>query len=78
MLNILEHFDLKSYGFGSPEHIHYFVEAKKLAFEDRAKFYADRDFVNVPTQHLSAKHTPTSAERVSLPQEHLENHNPEM
>ena len=41
ILNILEGFDFSKIQFGSPEHIHLFVEAKKLAFEDRAKFYAD-------------------------------------
>jgi len=55
MLNILEPYDLKSFGFGSPEHIHYFVEAKKLAFEDRAKYYADMDFYKVPVQQLISK-----------------------
>jgi len=55
MLNILEKYDLKSFGFGSPEHIHYFVEAKKLAFEDRAKYYADMDFNKVPVQQLISK-----------------------
>ena len=45
MLNMLEGYDLKAMGFGSlPRHMHLFVEAKKLAFEDRAKFYADPDF----------------------------------
>ena len=55
MLNLLEHYDMQSYGFGSAEHIHYFVEAKKLAFEDRAKYYADMDFSNVPVQQLISK-----------------------
>jgi gamma-glutamyltranspeptidase/glutathione hydrolase len=55
MLNILEHYDMKSFGFGSPEHIHYFVESKKLAFEDRAKYYADLNFSNVPVQTLISK-----------------------
>ena len=55
MLNILEGYDMKSFGFGSPEHIHYFVEAKKLAFEDRAKYYADMDFYKTPVQHLISK-----------------------
>ncbi len=55
MLNILEGYDLKGYGFGSPEHIHLFVEAKKLAFADRAKFYADADFVKVPVATLISK-----------------------
>ncbi|MEZ6094664.1 MAG: gamma-glutamyltransferase [Pirellulaceae bacterium] len=52
MLGILKQYDLKSFGFGSPQHIHYFVEAKKLAFEDRAHFYADPQFVDVPVEHL--------------------------
>jgi gamma-glutamyltranspeptidase/glutathione hydrolase len=52
ILNILEGYDLASYGFGSPEHIHLFVEAKKLAFEDRARFYADPDFTEIPLQWL--------------------------
>ncbi len=52
ILNLLEPYDLKSYGFGSPEHIHYATEAKKLAFEDRAKYYADMDFADVNVDHL--------------------------
>ncbi len=55
MLNILEGYDLKSYGFGSPEHLHLFVEAKKLAFEDRAKYYADPDFAKAPVERLISK-----------------------
>jgi len=55
MLNILEHYDMKSFGFGSPEHIHYFIEAKKLAFEDRATYYADPAFAHVPVQTLISK-----------------------
>lgn len=45
MLNILEGFDFSKTSFGSPEHIHLFVEAKKLAFEDRARFYADLEYM---------------------------------
>lgn len=55
MLNILEGYDLKSYGFGSAEYIHLFVEAKKLAFADRAKFYADPDFAKAPVAKLISK-----------------------
>jgi gamma-glutamyltranspeptidase/glutathione hydrolase len=55
LLNILEGFDIKSMGFGSAEYIHTFVEAKKIAFEDRAKFYADMDFVDVPVDTLISK-----------------------
>jgi len=51
-LKILEGYDLKSMGFGSAEYIHTFTEAKKLAFEDRAKFYADMDFYKTPIDWL--------------------------
>ncbi|SFZ79438.1 gamma-glutamyltransferase [Chitinimonas taiwanensis] len=51
-LNILEGFDLKGAGFGSPQHVHWFVEATKLAFADRAKFYADPDFFQAPITTL--------------------------
>ena len=55
MLNILEGYDFKKIPFGSPEHIHLFVEAKKVVFEDRAKFYADPDFVKIPVKELISK-----------------------
>lgn len=55
ILNILEGFDIKGMGFGSKEHIHHFLEAKKLAFEDRAKFYADPDFNKIPVRELISK-----------------------
>ncbi len=55
ILNLLEPYDLKGYGFGSPEHVHLFVEAKKLAFADRAASYADPDFYRTPVQRLVSK-----------------------
>ena len=55
ILNLLEPYDLKSYGFGSPEHVHLFVEAKKLAFADRARWYADPDFHPAPVTRLISK-----------------------
>ncbi|MDH5434346.1 MAG: gamma-glutamyltransferase family protein, partial [Gammaproteobacteria bacterium] len=55
MLNILERYDLKKMGFGSEEALHLMVEAKKLVFEDRAKFYADMDFYKVPLKGLLSK-----------------------
>lgn len=55
MLNILEGFDFSRIPFGSPEHIHLFVEAKKLAFEDRARLYADMAFAEVPVARLISK-----------------------
>jgi gamma-glutamyltranspeptidase/glutathione hydrolase len=55
MLNILESYDIKSLGFGSAEYLHLFVEAKKLAFEDRARYYADPEFARVPLVGLLSK-----------------------
>jgi gamma-glutamyltranspeptidase/glutathione hydrolase len=55
ILNILEGFDIAAMGFGSADYIHTFLEAKKLAFEDRARFYADMDFVDVPVERLISK-----------------------
>ena len=55
MLNMLEGYDLKSMGFGSADYLHLFVEAKKLAFEDRARYYADPEFAKIPLQRLLSK-----------------------
>ncbi|MCA1929316.1 gamma-glutamyltransferase family protein, partial [Rheinheimera sp.] len=52
MLQILKNFDLKAMGYNSVDSIHTLVEAKKLAFEDRAKFYADTDFNKLPIKGL--------------------------
>lgn len=52
MLNILKNVDLSGYPRGSAEALHYMVEAKRLAFEDLARYYADPDFVNVPVKGL--------------------------
>ena len=55
ILNVLEGFDIAAMGFGSARYIHTLVEAKKLAFEDRARYYADMDFVDVPVERLISK-----------------------
>jgi gamma-glutamyltranspeptidase/glutathione hydrolase len=55
ILNLLEPYDIKGMGFGSAEYIHCFVEAKKLVYEDRAKFYADIDVGKVPVKALISK-----------------------
>ena len=55
ILNLLEGYDIAEMGFGSEAYIHTFTEAKKLAFEDRAKYYADMDFAQVPVQQLISK-----------------------
>ncbi len=55
MLNILEGYDLRSMGYGSAKYLHTLIEAKKVAYEDRAKFYADPEFYNVPVDMLLSK-----------------------
>lgn len=55
ILNILEHFDIGSLKPNSAEQLHLFIEAKKLAFEDRAVYYADMDFADVPLAWLISK-----------------------
>jgi gamma-glutamyltranspeptidase / glutathione hydrolase len=55
MLNMLEGYDLKSMGPTSPDYWHLLVEAKKLAYADRAKFYTDPLFAKVPVEGLIAK-----------------------
>lgn len=55
ILNILEDFDIAAMGFGSSDYCHVLVEAKKLAFEDRARYYADPDFSAVPVDTLVSK-----------------------
>lgn len=55
MLNILEPYDVQGMGWGSPEFAHLFVEAKKLAFADRAQFYADMQKADVPLDTLISK-----------------------
>jgi gamma-glutamyltranspeptidase / glutathione hydrolase len=64
MLNILEGFDFSKITFGSVEHVHLFVEAKKLAFADRARWYADPSFHPAPVAQLLSKHY--AAERRAL------------
>ncbi len=55
ILNILENFDISSMTLDSAEYIHLFTEAKKLAYEDRAKYYADANFSKIPTSELISK-----------------------
>lgn len=55
ILNILEGFDIASMGFASVDYLHTLIEAKKLAFEDRAKYYADMEFIDVPVARLISK-----------------------
>ena len=55
ILNILENYDIPKMGLFSSEYIHLFTEAKKLAFADRAKYYADPKFSNIPVNQLISK-----------------------
>ncbi len=64
MLNILENFDLRAMGFQSAESIHAQAEAKRLAYEDRARYYADPQFSSIPVHLLNSK--AYAAERAKL------------
>ena len=55
ILNILENFDVKKMGLFSSDYVHLFTEAKKLAFADRAKHYADPNFSKIPIDQLVSK-----------------------
>ncbi len=55
ILNILEGYDIRSMGRHSPDYLHLFIEAKKLAYADRAKYFADPDFAKLPVQQLISK-----------------------
>jgi gamma-glutamyltranspeptidase / glutathione hydrolase len=55
MLNLIEDHDLKAMGRNSPDFWHLLVEAKKIAFADRARYYADPEFVKVPIDELKSK-----------------------
>ncbi|GIX16378.1 MAG: gamma-glutamyltranspeptidase [Rhodothalassiaceae bacterium] len=55
ILNIVEGFDLKKMGWNTADYWHVMVEAKKLAYEDRARFYADPAFYDVPLKRLLSK-----------------------
>ncbi|MEI8213083.1 MAG: gamma-glutamyltransferase [Planctomycetota bacterium] len=55
ILNVLEQHDVRSMGWGSPDYTHLLLESKKLAYADRARFYADMAFESVPVSELSSK-----------------------
>ncbi len=67
MLNILENFDLASMGRDTPDFWHVMIEAKKLAYEDRARYYADPAFADVPVKALLDKeYAKRQAERIDM------------
>ena len=55
ILNMLERFDMRGAGFQSPLAIHLGAEAKRLAYEDRARWYGDPDFSKLPVEWLISK-----------------------
>jgi len=55
MLNVLEGYDLKAAGAGSPRAAHLMVEAMRRAFRDRARHLGDPDFARLPVARLTAK-----------------------
>ena len=55
MLNILEAFDTPAMGHNASAYLHLHAEVKKLVYADRARFYADTDFIDVPVQQLISK-----------------------
>ena len=55
MLNMIEQFDVKEMGFQSPQSLQIQIEAKRLAYEDRARYYADPHFATIPVAWLNSK-----------------------
>ena len=67
ILNILEGFDLRSMGRNSAETLHVMIEAKKIAWADRAKFYADSEFAKIPLAGLLSKDYATERRKLIDP-----------
>ena len=67
MLNMLEHFDMRGAGFQSARSIHLQAEAKRLAYEDRARYYADPHFSKVPMDWLVSKDYAAARARLIRP-----------
>lgn len=67
ILNVLEQHDVRSMGWGSPDYTHLLIEAKKLAYADRARFYADMAFSDVPVEGLrSMEYARRQNERIDM------------
>lgn len=69
ILNILNNFDLKSMGEGTPDYYHVIVEATKQAFADRDKWLTDPEFADIPLDYLLSKeHGQELAKRIDMKQ----------
>ena len=67
ILNILENFDMKKYGFGSADAMQIMAEAEKYAYADRSEYLGDSDFVKVPWQALTNKdYAKTLADQIDI------------
>ncbi len=68
-LNILEHFDLKGYGFDSPETLQIMADAYAMAYQDGVSFMADPDYYNLPVETIISKeYAATRAEAIKVGQ----------
>jgi gamma-glutamyltranspeptidase/glutathione hydrolase len=73
ILQLMEPYDVPAMGFGSADHLHLFLEAKKIAYEDRARHYADPDFHSVPAAELiSPRYAAGRGRLINLKQAALE------
>src|SRR5438094_2596095 len=68
ILNILEGFDLRAMGRNSPDTLHTMIEAKKLVWADRAKFYADPACAKIPVAQLISKQYAAERRKLIDPQ----------
>src|SRR5204862_831885 len=68
ILNVLEGFDLRAMGYNSPAALHTMIEAKKIAWADRAKFYADPEFAKIPLAGLLSKEYATERRKLIDPE----------
>ncbi|HTM51678.1 MAG TPA: gamma-glutamyltransferase family protein [Bryobacteraceae bacterium] len=76
MLNLLEGYDLKAMGHNSPEYLHTVVEAAKLAFADRDRYYGDPKFSEIPEQVLLSKEYAATRRKLIDPQRASMEHRP--
>src|SRR6266478_2905588 len=75
-LNLLEGYDLRSMGHNSPEYLHTVVEAAKLAFADRDRYYGDPKFSDIPEQTLLSKDYGAERRKLIDPQHASMEHRP--
>ncbi len=73
ILNMLEPYDVKKLGWGSAATTHLFIEAKKLAYADRARFYADMSMADVPVKELISKEYAAKRAQLFQPDQALVN-----